>query len=188
MGLLDRLRPARGGPESAEGAGPAEAAEAAAVQNLAPDPVIRPATLHPGPPEWSKVPSMPPSFPDMPVVVSTHFDQDLVARRPPELFIGELGHAVSESAPAGMVEAVAVLVPVPVPVGPPGPATQAAAEESALTLATPPRPERAPRARPETVRRVPGFDRGDPAATETVDEDELEADGGSQDAPQPPAE
>ncbi|HMC38111.1 MAG TPA: DUF4157 domain-containing protein, partial [Acidimicrobiales bacterium] len=131
---------------------------------------------------------MPPSFPDMPVVVSTHFDQDLVARRPPELFIGELGHAVSESAPAGMVEAVAVLVPVPVPVGPPGPATQAAAEESALTLATPPRPERAPRARPETVRRVPGFDRGDPAATETVDEDELEADGGSQDAPQPPAE
>jgi hypothetical protein len=62
-----------------------------------------------GVPEWQKVPAMPPVLPEMPVVVSTDFETSLVSRRPPKLFLGNLGHSVSELAPAGVVEVVAVL-------------------------------------------------------------------------------
>jgi hypothetical protein len=160
MGLLDRLRPGRGdGPEldapEAGDPGARESSEPAA----SPVDVIRPETLWPSAPEWTKVPVMQPSLPEMPVVVSTHFEDSLIARQPPHRFLGDLGHSVSDSAPSGMIEGVAVLVP-PAPVDPAESPTPPAARapEQPLTLAMPASAtERTDTGRGETSRRLPGF-------------------------------
>ena len=55
-------------------------------------------------PEWAKLPPLAPLLPEMPWVVSQHFDESLVSWRPPERFLAPLGHSVSPAAPSGMVD------------------------------------------------------------------------------------
>lgn len=74
--------------------------------------VIRASTLA-DVPDWATLPPMAPSLPEMPVVVSRHFDDSLVSWQPPERFIDTLGHSVSPTAPSGIIEGMAVLSPVP---------------------------------------------------------------------------
>ena len=167
MGLLDRFRPARGD-DSDLGADDLDRHEATDTPEPSPLDVIRPETLWPAAPEWTKVPVMRPSLPAMPVVVSTHFEDSLTAWQPPERFLGDLGHSVSDSAPSGMVEAVAVLAPpTPGPTAPqdepverPHSTSTPAGPEQPLTLAMPAPPaERTDSGRWETTRRLPGFPR-----------------------------
>lgn len=204
MGLLDRFRPARGD-EPQLGADDLDRGGIADTPGAPPADVIRPETLWPAAPEWTKVPPMAPSLPAMPLVVSTHFEDSLTARQPPERFLGDLGHSVSESAPSGMVEAVAILVPpapapdpargsVPAPGEPAeraAPSTPAASEQP-LTLAMPAPPaERADSGRWETARRLPGFPglRGQPAEETGTEWSETATPEASEPtAPTPPAE
>src|SRR5579862_3593995 len=113
MGLLSRRRPDRGAdhsPEAASGLGadpaPSESEEAADSE------VISASTLN-AVPDWATLPPIPPSLPEMPWVVSRHFDESLVSWQPPERFIGTLGHSVSASAPSGVVDGLAVSLPAP---------------------------------------------------------------------------
>ncbi|MDE3203556.1 MAG: DUF4157 domain-containing protein [Acidobacteriota bacterium] len=80
---------------------------------------------------------MPLSLPPMPDIVSKQFDRSLVSWQPPERFIGEMGHLITDSAPTGIVEGLVVVTPGP-PVEP-APAWDGSPAQSAnLPLATPP--------------------------------------------------
>jgi hypothetical protein len=124
MGLLNRRRqaPVRG-PE-VQAAPPAEPADR---------PVIRAADL--AAPGWTTLPPIPPTLAPMRLTAARQFEQDLVARQPLDLKLAPLGHALSESAPAGVVEAVAVLA-AEAPDGEEAPAR----DRARLDLAIPPAP------------------------------------------------
>ena len=113
---------------------PTESADPTPADEPEPD-VIRASTLA-DVPDWATLPPMAPSLPEMPVVVSRHFDDSLVSWQPPERFIDTLGHSVSSTAPSGVVEGIAVLS-APAEAEPPIPTGPAAAGEP-LTLAIPP--------------------------------------------------
>ena len=84
--------------------------------------VIRAADLDDAP-GWTTLPPLEPLLPAMPYVFSHHFEDDLVAWQAPELALAPLGHAISTTAPAGVVEAIAVLSPEPLDEAPAGAAT-----------------------------------------------------------------
>lgn len=126
MGVLSRWRPARGAdrlvnaPDAPAAAGPE---------------IIRASTLA-ATPEWAKLPPPAPLLPPVPWVVSQHFDDSLVSWQPPELFIAPLGHSISASAPAGVVEGLAILSPAPL-VQPVVASSPAAASNTPLPLVVP---------------------------------------------------
>ncbi len=95
--------------------------------------VIRPGDLV-DVPAWSTLPPLASLLPPVPFVVSRHFDDDLVSWHAPELSLAPLGHAISTTAPSGVVQAMAVLSSealVAEPVDPPsGP-------DATLSLVTP---------------------------------------------------
>jgi hypothetical protein len=156
MGLLSWRRSARGSDRTPEAP---PAAAAAAGSHPAPEQeVIRASTLT-DVPEWAKVPPLAPLLPEMPSVVSRHFEDSLVSWQPPERFLAPLGHSVSPSAPAGIIEGIAVLSPGPA-VSPPEAASAFPAEgpaptEQPLTLAVPSAPASQARRQPQvTTRRL----------------------------------
>jgi len=95
MGLLSRWRPASAGDTT-----PVETPTASEVAPPQERDVIRASDLL-RVPEWQKVPPMASSLPPMPVIVSQHFDDSLVSWQPPQRFIGDLGHAITDTALLG---------------------------------------------------------------------------------------
>ncbi len=87
-------------------------------------------------PDWAKLPPLAPLLPEMPFVVSQHFDESLVSWQSPERFVGALGHSISDSAPSGVVEAMTVLTPRPATQ--PEAGSRRAVSDEPLTLAVPP--------------------------------------------------
>ena len=116
MGLLTRRRKPAGPVVTADGPVPVtNAAPPAAPDPAAPvteRTVIRAADLDDAP-GWTTLPPPAPLLAPMPYVFSHHFEDDLVAWQAPELALAPLGHAISTTAPAGVVEAIAVLSPEP---------------------------------------------------------------------------
>ncbi|MGH9115294.1 MAG: hypothetical protein ACRDWW_05630, partial [Acidimicrobiales bacterium] len=89
--------------------------------------MIRPSDL--APPGWTQLPVPPPLLDPMPLALSRVFEESLVSWQAPEMSLGDLGHAVTPSAPAGVIEAVAVLSP---------PAPDGGGDDLELPLAVPP--------------------------------------------------
>ncbi|MGH9056610.1 MAG: hypothetical protein ACRDYY_12235, partial [Acidimicrobiales bacterium] len=73
--------------------------------------MIRPSDL--APPAWTQLPAPPPLLDPMPLALSRVFEESLISWQAPDMSLGDLGHAVTPSAPAGVVAAVAVLSPAP---------------------------------------------------------------------------
>ena len=140
MGLLSWRRSARG-PDRAPTTAAATAAEPEPVSGSNDHEVIRAATLADAP-DWAKLPPLEPLLPEMPWVVSQHFDESLVSWRAPERFLAPLGHSVSPAAPSGVIDGLAILSPAPAPepvAAPiPFPPDVPAAHDQPLTLAVPP--------------------------------------------------
>ncbi len=104
-------------------------------------------------PEWAKVPPPQPLLPPMPVVVSQHFDDSLVSWQPPEMYIGNLGHAVSSLGPSGLIEASLTRVPEPAVRLEPAAERPAASEDLTLAVSAP-SPASGRGAPPAQVRRL----------------------------------
>jgi hypothetical protein len=105
VGIFERLRRAAGsdGPPPAVAApGPAAEPEPTAGGD---DGVIRAART-----EWSRLPPLQPVIGEMPLLVPSS-EASLVSHRAPERYLADLGHFVTDDAPAGLVQAVAVLAP-----------------------------------------------------------------------------
>ncbi len=127
MAALSRWRNGRGAHESSLAENPPARPERD---------VIRASTFAERP-EWATLPPLEPLLPPMPWVSSRQFGDSLVSWRPPELFLAPLSHSVSASAPAGVVQGVAIASVEPPIIA----ATAAAAGRSAadpLVLAIPP--------------------------------------------------
>jgi Domain of unknown function (DUF4157) len=109
VGLLDRIRSGRqaGGDQPS----PDRAATPAGSEPVESPPVITRRDLWPDLPGWQMIPPIEPVIEEPPWIVSQHFDDSLVARQAPPQFIGDLGHSVSDTAPSGVMEGVAVLAP-----------------------------------------------------------------------------
>ena len=154
MGLLSWRRSARGSdgapkaPEAPPSAAPSGGGGPPASGDRA---VIRADDLM-RVPDWATLPPMAPILPEMPFVVARRFDDSLTSWQPPEQFLRPLGHSVSPTAPAGVVDGIMVLTPASeaepatgpegeseADVSPPVTGTGApAAGEQPLILATPP--------------------------------------------------
>ena len=122
MGLLNRRRSA---PGADRGSAVSAAPPAPAAATGAPD-VIRAGSFHQVP-EWAKVAPMELSLPEMPSVVSKHFEDSLTSWQAPPRFLGSLGHSVTPEAPAGVVQGMALTV-APIPPSEPAPAGAPAAD------------------------------------------------------------
>jgi hypothetical protein len=165
MSLLDRFRRDRDGsrqdgPVEDEGS-PTPPETPAPTPVAASDDVIRAEPRILG--DWSYLPPMARTIPDMPLVVPP-IEQSLISHQLPQPFPPGLGHLVSDDAPAGFVQPVAVLalpeLSQPDPVGPAatGSAPEGWSDAGAdlpLPLATPPVRETPPRTEANVAAQYP---------------------------------
>ena len=148
MGLLDRLRPARPADRTSSPSDAAPTTSAPPSSASSAEDVITASDLwHVA--DWQRVPPIAPILEEPEWVHSHHFEDSLTTWQPPERFLGELGHAVTDTAPSGLVEGLTVLAPAPQPQ--PEPLHTVPSSES-LPLAVPPAPAKA---EPQPVRRQP---------------------------------
>ncbi len=112
MGLLSWRRSPRGSERAPKAPGPTAPAARGGPSASAESAVIRADDLT-RVPDWATLPPMAPVLPEMPFVVSRHFDDSLTSWQPPEQFLRPLGHSVSPAAPSGLVDGLLLLTPGP---------------------------------------------------------------------------
>lgn len=138
MGLLDRLRPARPADRTSRPSEAAPTTSAPAATPASGEDVITADDLwHVA--EWERIPPIAPILEEPQWVHSHHFEDSLASWQPPQPFLGELGHSVSEAAPSGLVDGLAVLSPASEPEREP---FHAVRSSESLPLAVPPTPSK----------------------------------------------
>ncbi|HET7523559.1 MAG TPA: hypothetical protein VFJ79_05380, partial [Acidimicrobiales bacterium] len=109
-------------------------------------------------PDWARIPPITPALPEMPVVVSRHFDDSLASWQPPERFLAPLAHSLSPDAPSGAVQGLAQLAePAPTSLTRPAVEPAPAENQAELVLAVPPAADAAHREPVVTSRRIDRF-------------------------------